>query len=308
MRRIVQERTGGPEVLVVGEAPLPELAAGEVLVRVRAAGVNPVDAAVRTGAFPLLGEPPFTVGWDVAGEVTAIGSGVVDFAVGDTVFGMPRFPGQAATYAEYVAAPAAEIAAIPASLDFEAAGALPLAGLTAWQALVDTAGLRAGQRVLIHAGAGGVGHIAVQIAKARGAHVVATASAGKLEIVRELGADEVVDYRAEDFTRGGAVFDIVLDPIGGDHAERSVAVLKRGGTLVCLLDPSTKAKAAAERAGVALTRIIVRPDAVGLRALAALADAGQLAVRVARAFPLAEAGAAQAFLETRPVGKVVLLP
>lgn len=308
MRRIVQERTGGPEVLVVAEAPLPEPAAGEVQIRVRAAGVNPVDAAVRAGAFPLLGEPPFTVGWDVAGEVTAVGPDVTDFAVGDAVFGMPRFPGEAAAYAEVVIAPAAEIAPIPAALDFDAAGALPLAGLTAWLALVDTAGVAAGQHVLIHAGAGGVGHLAVQIAKARGAHVNATASAGKLDMVRALGADEVVDYKAEDVTRRGPVFDMVLDPIGGDHAERSVAVLKPGGALVCLLDPSPAAKAAAERAGVTLTRIIVRPNAAGLRGLAALAEAGQLAVHVARVFPLAEAGLAQAFLETRPAGKVVLAP
>lgn len=251
----------------------------------RAAGVNPVDAAVRAGAFPLLGEPPFTVGWDVAGDVTAIGPGVTDFAVGDAVFGMPRFPAEAAAYAEILVAPAAEIAAMPAALDFEAAGALPLAGLTAWLALVDTADVTAGQRVLIHAGAGGVGHLAVQIAKARGAHVTATASAGKLDMVRALGADEVIDYRAEDVTRRGPAFDMVLDPIGGDHAERSVAVLKPGGALVCLLDPSAAAKAAADRAGVTLSRIIVRPDAAGLRGLAALAEAGQLAVHVARVFP-----------------------
>ena len=181
MRTITQNTAGGPEVLVIVEIDDPTPGPGEVLVRVGAAGINPVDAAVRAGYYPLLGKPPFTVGWDISGTVEAIGPGVSEFAVGDEVFGMPRFPKQAAAYAEKVVAPAVELAAKPPSLDHVQAGALPLAGLTAWQGLVKIGGLKQGQRALIHGAAGGVGHIAVQIAKARGAHVVATASTAKLD-------------------------------------------------------------------------------------------------------------------------------
>jgi NADPH:quinone reductase-like Zn-dependent oxidoreductase len=156
MRAVVQRSVGGPEVLELVDVPRPEPAAGEVLVRVRAAGVNPADLAVRAGYFPLLGEPPFTVGWDISGIVEATGPGVNAYSVGDAVFGMPRFPGQAAAYAEYVAAPADELADKPAELNHLQAGALPLAGLTAWQGLIGAGKLQAGQKVLIHAGAGGV--------------------------------------------------------------------------------------------------------------------------------------------------------
>src|SRR5262249_52819837 len=148
---------------------------------------------------PLLGEPPFTVGWDISGLVTALGGGVTGVAIGDEVYGMPRFPKEAAAYAEEVVAPASEIAPKPRALSHEQAAALPLAGLTAWQGLVRSGGLAEGQRVLIHGAGGGVGHLAVQIAKARGAIVLATASTGKVEFVRSLGADEVIDYRKADF-------------------------------------------------------------------------------------------------------------
>ena len=152
MRTITQKTAGGPEVLVIAEVADPTPGHGEVLVRVSAAGINPVDAAVRGGYYPLLGNPPFTVGWDISGTVEAVGSGVSELAVGDAVFGMPRFPGQAAAYAEKIVAPASELARKPASLDYVQAGALPLAGLTAWQGLVTVGGLKKGQRALIHAG------------------------------------------------------------------------------------------------------------------------------------------------------------
>ena len=158
----------------ISEVARPEPGPTEVLVRTGAAGVNPVDWKTRAGGG-MLGSPPFTVGWDVAGVVEEVGLGVTRFAVGDRVFGMPRFPREAAAYAEYVTSPSRQLARTPASLSDVEAAALPLAALTAWQALVDTAGVQQGQRVLIHASAGGVGHLAVQIAKARGAHVIATA-------------------------------------------------------------------------------------------------------------------------------------
>ena len=193
-------------------------ARARILVQIAAAGLNPVDAAVRAGYYRLLGNPPFTVGWDISGTVEALGSGVDGFAVGDAVFGMPRFPEQAAAYAEKIVAPAAELAGKPESLDQLRAAALPLAGLTAWQGLVRAAGLKSGQRVLIHGAAGGVGHLAVQIAKAQGAEIVATASASKLDFVRGLGADTVIDYGKDDFTELARDIDVALETVGGDHA------------------------------------------------------------------------------------------
>jgi NADPH:quinone reductase-like Zn-dependent oxidoreductase len=306
MRAIVQNSVGGPEVLGVSEHPTPRPGPGQVLVRVKAAGVNPVDVAVRAGFYPLLGEPPFIIGWDIAGTVEALGDGVTAFKAGDAVFGMPYFPKQAAAYAEYAVAPAEELALKPAALDFDQAGGLPLAGLTAWQALVGAGGIKAGQRVVIHAAAGGVGHLAVQIAKAKGAHVIATASTEKLDFVRSLGADEVIDYTATDFSKTVRDIDIVLEPIGGDHAALSLKTLRPGGIIAALLTPSDAARAEIDRTGARLARIGVRPDGPALRELAALAEAGKLKVHVARAFPLVEAGAAHTFLGTKPIGKVVL--
>ncbi|WP_244661842.1 NADP-dependent oxidoreductase [Mesorhizobium huakuii] len=215
MRAVTQNTVGGPDVLIIANQPAPSPKAGEVLVRVKAAGINPVDGAVRGGYYPLLGEPPFILGWDISGTVEALGTGVTGFKVGDEVFGMPRFPKQAAAYAELAAVPADEIALKPKAADHIQAGALPLAGLTAWQGLVRHGALKSGQRVLVHAAAGGVGHLAVQIAKARGAYVIATASRSKLDFVRRLGADEVIDYTQGDFTSRISDIDLVLDPMGG---------------------------------------------------------------------------------------------
>ena len=201
MRIVTQRTTGGPEVLEIGRAPVPEPLPTEIRVRVAAAGVNPVDWKTRAGAgmSTVIGPPPFTVGWDVAGTVDAVGVGVTRFAVGDTVFGMPWFPRAAGGYGEFVTAPSRHFAHRPAGLSEVEAAGLPLAGLTAWQCLVDIADVRPGQRVLIHAAAGGVGHLAVQIAKARGAYVIGTASRGKHDLLHDLGIDETIDYRAEAF-------------------------------------------------------------------------------------------------------------
>ncbi|GAA4118776.1 NADP-dependent oxidoreductase [Aminobacter aganoensis] len=306
MRAITQTTVGGPEVLELADVPAPQPKPGEVLIRTRAAGVNPVDAAVRGGYYPLLGEPAFTVGWDVSGTVEAVGSGVTDLAPGDEVFGMPRFPAEAAAYAELVTAPASELARKPETLDHLDAGALPLAGLTAWQGLVTFGRLKAGDRVLIQAGAGGVGHLAVQIAKARSAYVIATASPGKVDFVRSLGADEVIDYTSNDFIAKAGPVDMVFEALGGDHPEKSLKVLKNGGTLVVLLGATDKAAAEAETRGIRIERISVRPDRAGLEELAKLVEAGKLKVHVARSFPLAEAAAAHSFLADKPIGKVVL--
>jgi len=306
MRAVIQNAVGGPDVLFVAEQPDPSPKPGEVLVRVKAAGINPVDGAVRGGFYPLLGEPPFTLGWDISGTVAALGAGVREFKVGDDVFGMPHFPKQAGAYAELATAPVDEIAAKPAAIDHARAAALPLAGLTAWQGLVRHGGLQAGQRALIHAGAGGVGHLAVQIAKARGAYVIATASPDKTDFVRALGADEVIDYTREDFTRKAGNVDVVLDPIGGDHADQSLEVLRDGGVLVSLLNVHDATRAKAGARGIRVERMSVVPDRDGLVELARLVDAGKLSPHVAKTFPLEQAGAAHAFLATRPIGKIVL--
>ncbi|WP_224543254.1 NADP-dependent oxidoreductase [Mesorhizobium sp. CA16] len=306
MRAVIQTSVGGPEVLFAAEQPDPEPGPGAVLVRVKAAGLNPVDGAVRGGFYPLLGEPPFILGWDISGTVAALGGGVTAFKVGDEVFGMPRFPKQAGAYAELAAAPVDEIVAKPAAIDHAHAAALPLAGLTAWQGLVRHGGLQAAQRVLVHAGAGGVGHLAVQIAKARGAWVASTASPDKTDYVRSIGADEVIDYTRDDFTEKVGNVDLVLDPIGGDHADKSLEVLRDGGVLVSLLDVHDATRAKAKERNIRVERMSVVPDREGLAELARLVEAKKLMPHVAKAFPLDQAAAAHAFLATRPIGKVVL--
>ncbi|MFE3458060.1 NADP-dependent oxidoreductase [Nocardiopsis aegyptia] len=305
---ITQRSFGGPGVLEPAGAERPRPGLNEVLVRVRAAGVNPIDALVRSGGLPLLGPPPFTVGWDVCGVVEEVSPGVTRFAVGDEVYGMPRMPAQAGAYAEYVTAPSRQLSARPAGLDHVAAAGLPLAGLTAWQALVDAAGVRSGQRVLVHGGGGGVGHLAVQIARARGAEVVATASAGKRDLVRALGADQVVDYRREDFTAAVEDVDVVLETVGGGTAVRSLDVLRPGGTLATIVDmrDGDLARRAAAR-GVRCVGVTAEPDQVGLAALTALVEAGRLRVHVERSFPLAEAAEAHRLIEAgSTAGKIVL--
>lgn len=307
MRAVTQTELGGPDVLHIVERPVPEPGAGEMLVRIAAAGINPVDLAVRAGAFALIGEPPFVLGWDIAGSVEKTGPGVDVFSVGDRVMGLSRFPGQAGAYAEFACVRADEFIRTPDGLSDIEAAALPLAGLTAWQALFDEANLKPGDRVLIHAGAGGVGHLAIQIAKTAGAHVTTTVSAGKADYARSIGADEVIDYRAVDFTAAAADMDIVLETISGEHALRSLEVLRPGGIVVCLKAHSEEAGQYAANNGLRLSRILVHPDAVALQNLAALAIRHELNVHVAETFPLADAAAAHRFLETAPTGKVVLL-
>jgi NADPH:quinone reductase-like Zn-dependent oxidoreductase len=310
MRAVVQQEFGGPEVLAVREVEPPRPLPTEILVRVKAVGVNPVETIIRSGAFPLHGRPPFVLGWDVSGVVEHVVPGTSRFQEGDEVFGLPLFPRAAGAYAELVAAPTRHFARKPAGITHAQAAALPLAGLTAWQALVEVAELGFGDRVLIHAGGGGVGHLAVQIAKARGAHVITTASAAKHGFLRELGADEVIDYRAQDFEKEVSGVDVVLELIGGDYADRSLAVLRPGGLLVTAIARSDTALAERTRAaGMRFAGVSVEPDYVGLEAMAELVEQGLLRPHVGATFPLEDAAAAHRLSEQgHALGKIVLEP
>lgn len=305
MRAVFQKSFGGPEVLEIAETERPKPLPGEVLVKVHASAVNPVDVFVRSGAFPLLGEPPFGVGWDISGVVEEAGPGA-RFEVGDEVYGMPFFPRAATGYAEYVAAPSRQVARKPASLDHVHAAAIPLAALTAWQGLVQAAGVKAGDRVLIHRAAGGVGHFAVQIAKAHGAHVIAMASPARHDFVRGLGANEVVDYRTTDFTEAVKDADVVFDSTA--QGDLSLGVLRPGGVLISIVehaDPELAVRV--EAAGRRFAGISVEPDYAALEAIADLVDAGLIRPHVEETFPLEEAGKAHELVASGHVrGKIVL--
>jgi NADPH:quinone reductase-like Zn-dependent oxidoreductase len=307
MRAVRQDELGGPEVLKIVDVPRPKVRTNEILVRVHAASLNPTDWKHRaTGGF--LGEPPFTLGWDLSGVVEEVGVGVARFAVGDEVIGMLSYPFSHGAHAEYVTAPARWFVRKPNDIDHVEAAALPLVSLTAWQALVENADLQAGQRVLIHAAAGGVGHIAVQIAKARGAHVIGTASQGKHEFLRSIGVDEAIDYRTTDFAEAVANVDVVLDTIGGDHSIRSLRVVRPGGTVVSILPVGPdEFHEEGKRRGVRALRMLVDSSHAHLAAITELVEAGRLRATIAATFPLAEAAEAHRLGETnRTSGKIVL--
>ena len=296
MRAIIQNEFSGPITLtdVPKPAPLPT----EVLVRVHAAGVNPVDWKTRAGnGMAGLQTFPFINGWDVSGVVEEVGFGVTTLKPGDEVYGMPRFPHAASAYAEYVTAPSRHFARKPKRLTHVEAAGLPLAGLTAWQILIDTADLQPGQKVLITAAAGGVGHLAVQIAKAHGAYVIGTAREPKHAFLKDLGADEVIDYTRGDYE--GADVDVVVDLVGGT----SPAAVRGGGLFVGV--PS--GVDGVRRDDIRISPILVEPDRAGLEAITALVESGALRVHVDATFPLADAGKAHALGETgRTQGKIVL--
>jgi len=294
---------GPPSVLVVETVVRPEPKEGEVLLRVRAAGVNAIDWKFRAGYLkdfmPL--ELPHILGFDVAGTVEAVGAGVSDFAPGDEVFGRG-----AGTYAEYAVAPVASLARKPANLSFDEAATLAVGGITAWVGLFDTASLEAGQRLLVQGGAGGVGGLAVQLARWKGAPVIATTSTGNVDYVRSLGADEVIDYTTTTFEDAVDDVDVVLDTVGGKVTDRSWKVLKPGGILVVVAGMPEPEKAAAH--GVR-TSGVQSPQASRpvLQELATLIEAGSLVAQVGQVFPLSDAAAAHAVAETgHGRGRIVL--
>ena len=302
MRIVRQHELGGPEVLVLEEAERPEPGPTEVLVRVAAAGVNPVDWKTRAGGG-FLREPPFTVGWDVGGVVEELGYGVTWLSRGDRVFGMPLFPREAACYAEYVVSPSRQLARIPDGLGDVEAGALPLAGLTAWQALVDTADVREGSRVLVLGAAGGVGHLAVQIAEARGAWVAGTASAAKHDFLAELGADSAIDYTSEEIAYHVRDVDLVLDAVGGEAGLGALPAMRDGGLLVTVSGSALPGLRQAAAGRVRVEGILVEPDRAGLEGLVALG----VRPHVDATFPLSEAAEAHRLGEVgRTRGKIVL--
>jgi NADPH:quinone reductase-like Zn-dependent oxidoreductase len=297
---------GGPEVLKYEDAPRPQPQAGEVLVRVHAAAVNPVDWKVREGhtkdfwphKFPL------TLGWDLSGVVEELGRGASRFKIGDEVYSVPD-PTRNGAYADYIVVRESELALKPNSLYHIRAAAVPLAALTAWQSLFDTAQLQPGQRVLIHAGSGGVGHFAVQLAKWKGAYVIATASTKNQELLRELGADEAIDYTRQRFEDVARKIDIVLDPIGGDTQERSWQVLKKGGILLSVVERPSADKAKA--LGIQAAFVASHPNGAKLAKIAELIDSGDLKPIVNRILPLPEARRAHELSQTgRTHGKIVL--
>lgn len=306
MRAIGQDTFGGPEVLRVIEVDKPSPGPAEVLIRVHAAGVNPTDSWHR-GTGGLLGAIA-PLGWDVSGVVEAVGAGVTLFAPGDEVFGMPRQPRAAGAYAEYVTSPARHLAHKPSNLTHVEAAALPLVALTVWQALVDTADVQPGHRVLIHAAAGGVGHVAVQIAKERGAYVIATARADNHDFVRDLGADEVIDYTTTDFVDEAENIDIVVDTIGGEYGPRSLRTLRPGGIVVSLASPAEAALVEVARPlGLRAGFMIVEADGAGLRAIADLVEAGALRPHVETVLPLELVSKAHEISDNqRTRGKIVL--
>jgi len=312
MTAVSQSALGDADVLTLTSVPRPRPLPTEVLVRVEAAGVNPVDWKTRAGAgmAHVLGAPPFVLGWDVAGVVEEVGFGVTTLAPGDRVFGMPWFPRQAGAYAQFVTTPSRQLARIPANLTFEEAAAVPLAALTAWQALVDAAHVQAGQKVVVTAAAGGVGHFAVQLAHHLGAEVVAVASERHHDWLRAHGADEVVDYtqtRFEDEIDGA---DVVVELVGDadDTSARAVDVLRPGGILVAVPGGvSARVAERAQAAGVRATPFLVEPDGAALATIAGLLERGVVEVEVAAVYALDDVAEAHKAGETgRTRGKIVL--
>lgn len=306
MKAVRIHEYGNREVLVFEDAPMPSITSNEVLVRVIAASVNPVDWKIREGYLKEMipYQLPLTLGWDVSGVVTEVGTNVTRFRVGDAVYSRPDIK-RNGTYAEFVAIRESEVALKPLTISHNEAASLPLAGITAWEVLINTAQLSAGQRVLIHAGSGGVGSIAIQLAKSRGAYVIATTSGKNVALVKSLGADEVIDYQTQNFTEKLRDIDVVFDTLGGDIQESSWSVLKKGGILISIVNPPSDTKA--KELGVQSAFVFIEPSAYILKQLAELVEQGELRPVIGAEFALHDIVKAHELSETgRTVGKIVL--
>ncbi|QHV96776.1 NADP-dependent oxidoreductase [Spirosoma endbachense] len=310
MKAITLTDFGGVENLVLTELATPAGADNDVLVQVKAISVNPVDVKTRSGkgmSSLFKNENPMILGWDISGVVTESKSPL--FKRGDEVFGMVNFPGIGKTYAEYVVAPASHLSLKPASISHQEAAAASLAALTAWQAIVSHAQVQAGQRVLIHAAAGGVGHFAVQIAKQLGAYVIGTASAANKEFVLSLGADEHIDYKAKSLADATQNIDFVLDTIGGENIDSSLEVMRKGGTIISIPSGKNEAvKAKAEAKGMIGFPIRVQSNGEDMQKLADLLADGRMKAHVSQTFAFDEMGKAHLQIETgKTQGKVAVL-
>ena len=303
MKAIVVHQSGGTEMLKYENAPRPEPKEDEILIRTMAAGVNPVDAYIRSGRYGG-GSHPYIPGMDVAGVVEKVGAKITKFKAGDPVYAYLSFREQGG-YAEFTIAKENETAIKPKNISFEQAAAVPLAATTAWQALIDAAGLKAGQTVLIHGGSGGVGHFAIQIAKARGAKVIATASTANQDLLKQLGVDQPIDYTKTKFEDVVKDVDVVLEATRSDSMARSYGVVKKGGFVVSITGSPDQAQL--EQHGLRGDAISAHPDAHVLEELTKLIEARKLTPIVSQTFPLAEASKAHQQIETRHTrGKIVL--
>ncbi|MFL6518611.1 MAG: NADP-dependent oxidoreductase [Chthoniobacterales bacterium] len=306
MKAVVLRGYGGPEVSKLEDVPRPEPKDDEILIRVIAASVNPVDVAIRKGYLAeLIGNKfPLILGMDAAGIVEKAGAKITKFKKGDSVYAFFTLASEGG-YAEYVIAKESEAALKPKLVSYAQAAALPAAGSTAWLALVDTAKLGAGQTVLIHGASGGVGHFAIQIAKAKGAKVIATASTANQEFLNQMGADVAIDYTKTKFEDVAKDVDVVLDTVGGDTLKRSYGVVKKGGIIVSIVDEPAQAEVDAR--GIRGVTLRAAPQAKVLEELAALIDAKKLTPVVSQTFPLADFAKALDQIATRHTrGKVVL--
>ena len=331
MKAFLIDRYGKGAALRLGEVPEPELRDDEVLVQIHATSVNPVDAKIRDGEFKLIlpYSLPLILGNDAAGVVVRVGSKVRKFKTGDEVYGRPA-KDRIGTFAEFIAINEADVAMKPKNLTMEEAASMPLVALTAWQALVDRAKLKKGQKVLIHAGSGGVGTIAIQLAKHIGATVATTTSTANVDLVRSLGADVVVDYKKEEFENVLQEYDVVLNSLGKDTLEKSLRVLKPGGKLISISGPpdpefarengsgwllqqamrllSFNIRRKSKRHGVSYSFLFMKPNGGQLEQIASLIEEGVIRPVVDRIFPFEETNEALAYVETgRARGKVVIV-
>jgi NADPH:quinone reductase-like Zn-dependent oxidoreductase len=311
LKAIILSRPGGVDELQYQEILTPQIAPGEVLVRVKAIAINPVDVKTRTGFGiyrRLKDDDPTILGWDISGVVEEVGADVTLFQPGDEVFGMVNFPGNGRGYAEFVAAQESHLALKPANVSFQEAAASTLAALTAWQAFTQHRPIAKGERVLIHAAAGGVGHFAVQIAKYFGAYVIGTSSISNRDFLLSLGVDSHVDYKAQPFEKIVSDVDVVLDTIGGDNIDRSLQVVKPGGTLISI--PSGLSESVAEKAKARSIHgffFLVQSSGDDMRSIANLLKNGRLKAHVSKNFAFADMKQAHLDQETgRTIGKIVI--